>query len=157
MCIHLVITFYMGCDFSESLLVLHFSAGRINQAYNHNRHTAYKLLPNFIFLHLTPSQRKANKYIPQLFMWFLTKSQTIVQYKKNNDMMLLRRGDLPFICWWIYTNLSTHFVNEFHRCSHRATSITSRAKKKQSRYTTILFSAILTTSRKPLFIQLGFS
>ena len=124
MCIHLVITLYMGCDFSESLLVLlFFSAGRINQAYNHNRHTAYKLLPNFIFLHLTPSQRKANKYIPQLFMWFLTKSQTIVQYKKNNDMMLLRRGDLPLIFLVEYIHLFTHFVNEF---------ITSRAKKKQS-------------------------
>ena len=80
------------------------SAGRIDQVCDHLRHTTYKLLPNFIFLHLTQSQRKANKYITKLFICFLTKSQTIVKYKKNNKMMLLRRGDLPFIFCWIYAN-----------------------------------------------------
>ena len=47
-------------------------------------------------------------------------------------MMLFHRGDLPLIFLVEYIHVFTHFVNEFHCCSHRATNITCRAKKKQS-------------------------
>ena len=91
MCVHLPLHF-------DWVVMIHKlpgfadSAGRIDQVCDHLRHTIYKLLANFIFLHLTQSQRKAIKYITKLFICFLTKTQTIVKYKKIMMMMLLRRS-----------------------------------------------------------------